>query len=231
MHADPLGQALLEVHQGQKAPAIVVRNRYGSDEDMDPHYLFRSYADMPELEKQALERAEGKILDIGAGAGSHTLCLQVKELDVTALELSPGACLVMKQRGVKQLIRSDFWKHEQQYNTILMLMNGIGLVGDLKGLRIFFKKLKKMLLTGGQLIFDSCDVAYVYDDIPLPSNRYYGEVEFQMIYKQEKGPWFKWLYIDPVLMKWEAEKAGFEFEMIGEDSQFQYLASLSVKDA
>lgn len=229
MQTDPLGQALIDVQQGQDAPNILVRNRYGSDEDMDPHYLFRAYADMPELEKKALARCKAQILDIGAGAGSHSLYLQEKGLDVQALELSPGACLVMKQRGVKKLIKQNFWEHEGEYDSILMLMNGIGLVGDLKGLRIFFKKLKSLLKPDGELIFDSCDVAYVYDDIPLPTNRYYGEIEFQMQYKQEIGDWFKWLYIDPVLMKWEAEKAGFKFEMIGEDSQFQYLASLKLK--
>lgn len=224
---DPLGTAILAVHLGKKVNPIRVKNRYGTDEEMDPYYLFRSFQEMPELEQRALQEVNGDVLDIGAGAGSHSLYLLKKGLNCAALEYSAKACEVMKMRGVQQVYNQNVWDHRGKYDSLLLMMNGIGLVGDIPGLRKFLAFADGLLNPGGSIIFDSCDVSYVYKHSPVPEGRYYGEIEFKMQFEEVVGPWFKWLFVDPVLMEHEAQKAGWKFELLEEDNSFQYLAKLS----
>ncbi|WP_431212689.1 class I SAM-dependent methyltransferase [Puia sp. P3] len=129
--------------------------------------FFRDMEKMPELEWVALQQCRGRILDIGAGAGSHALALQKMGQDITALDISPQAVEIMKARGVKNVIEGDFFQlGGGKYDTLLMLMNGIGISGTTDGLRRFFASARGLLKPGGQLIFDSSDVAYLYDGKP-----------------------------------------------------------------
>ena len=117
--------------------------------------LFRSYKSMQEIERKALDMAKGRVLDVGAGSGCHSLVLQEKGLDVTAIDISPLSVETMKERGVKNVLEQDFFTLKGQYDTILMLMNGIGIVGTLERLPEFFKQLDKILAPGGQVLCDS----------------------------------------------------------------------------
>lgn len=198
------------------------------------HYLFRPYKEMPKLEQQALDLCKGKVLDIGAGAGSHALWLQEQKLDVTALEISPGACAVMQQRDVRNILQEDFFAlaEEEKYDTLLMLMNGIGIVGTTDRFKEFFTVARKLLKPGGQILVDSSDLRYLFlqDDGSILINlndSYYGEVEYRMSYKGRKGRRFPWLFIDDQLLQYHAEKNGFRFERIAEGEHFDYLARLT----
>ena len=182
---------------------------------------------MPELEDTALEHCEGRVLDVGAGAGSHALALQVNGLEVSALEISPAACEVMESRGVKDVICADFFKFnsEKKYDTILLLMNGIGLCGTIENLKTFLKKAKELLNEDGKLVFDSSDTIYMYEHDILPE-RYYGEVECAYSYKNLKTDFFKWLYIDQDKLREVAEELGWEMNVLFEDNHYQYLVEL-----
>ncbi len=223
---DPFGQALLDYYYYGRADSIKVLNQYRDEDAMVPEYLFRDFEGMPELEKEALREVKGKVIEFGAGAGSHQIWMQTRNIDCLAVELSPGACKVMQLRGVNSVVHQDFWEFEGKGDTLLMMMNGMGIVGDLQGLRRFLTKAESWLNPKGQILFDSCDIAYVFDDLPLPDQGYYGEIEFQMMYKNTKGNWFKWLYIDPVTLEFEARKLGWSFHMVSQDEQFQYLGRL-----
>jgi SAM-dependent methyltransferase len=189
--------------------------------------FFRTEADMPEMEIIAMGLCKGKTLDIGSGVGSHTLILQSKGFDVTALEISSKACEIMKHRGINKVINADILQYNaEKYDTILLLMNGIGLCGDILGLQYFLDYIKKLLLPSGQLIFDSSDIAYLYKPDEFISSNYYGEICFQYEYQKIKGKWFKWLYVDFDTLNSIAEKAGWDCEMIYEDEMDQYLVRL-----
>lgn len=200
------------------------------------NYLFRTFDEMPALEQNALKRCHGKVLDIGAGVGSHALWLQQKGIEVTALEVSSGACEVMQLRGVKQILQEDFFELPRsfKYNTLLMLMNGIGIVGTIYRLPEFFNKARNLLAPGGQILVDSSDLRYLFlqDDGSILINlndRYYGEVEYRMSYKNQKSRRFPWLFIDDQLLEYHAHKNGFSFERIAEGEHFDYLARLTVR--
>lgn len=235
MKPDILGNALLDYYKGEKEAVIQVTSDLADPEELPVAHFFREYAHMPELEQKALSLCRGKVADLGAGGGSHALALQQRLEEVTAFDISAGACQVMKLRGVKNTVHADIRDlGTEQYDTILMLMNGLGLVGDLEGLSNFLKNIKQNLRPGGRIIADSSDISYMFYDedgyLCLNLNdKYHGVVNYQMHYKGESGTPFNWLFIDYPLLEEYAEKNGFECRFIYEDEHFHFLVELRVK--
>ena len=229
---DPFEQAFFDFQEGDKKARVIVHNNKGDDENMPVSYFFRSFKEMPKLEKLALKHCSGKILDIGAGSGCHAIHLQNKGFDITALDIRPGFVEVMKKQGIKKTVLSDIQKYkEEKFDTLLMLMNGIGFTKDFIGLKKFLASAKELLNPGGQILLDSSDLLYLYKDengsyaINL-NESYYGEVEYQVEYKAKKGKPFKWLFVDFSNLAFYAEEAGFRCELLFEDENFNYLARL-----
>jgi 2-polyprenyl-3-methyl-5-hydroxy-6-metoxy-1,4-benzoquinol methylase len=218
---DPMGRAIADYHKSKKASKLRVFSPMFEEDEIPLSTLFRSYEDMPEIERKALDMAKGRILDVGAASGCHSLVLQDRGMDVTAIDISPLSVETMKERGVKKVIEQDFFTLEgqameqrepssllewpsrdrvrrSQYDTILMLMNGIGIVGTLERMPEFFKQLDKILAPEGQVLCDSSDISYVFEDeegmIDIPNEMdYYGEHSFRMQYKDTIGEPFDWL--------------------------------------
>lgn len=234
--SDILGRAILDWHRGDGDHKLWINNRYSQyePEEMPVEYYFRSAEEMPELELLAMDYCRGKILDVGAGAGAHALLLQDTGKNVHALEISKNACLVMKERGVKSILNASIFEfnQNQKFNTILFMMNGLGLAQNINGLRQLFLKLKSLLAKNGQILFDSSDVHYLYDNainpLPKPTDRYFGEVEYQYEYKNEKGDWYTWLYIDFPLCAELGAEHGFHTELIAQDDEGQFLARMEM---
>lgn len=222
---DVYGKALKDYFDGDFSNTLFLHNDYGDVEEMPVDVFFRDEDEMPELEQKALDLCRGKVLDVGAGVGGHTLLLQ-GHLQVKAIDISPLAVDIMKRRGVKNAQCQDVFELDECFDTLLFMMNGIGLTGSIDGLKHFLEHAKKLLLPGGQLIFDSSDISYLYEGFEMPSNRYYGEVGFCYEYKTEKGAWFNWLYIDRKTLTNLANEQGWLTEIVFDDGQDQYLAKL-----
>lgn len=229
---DPLGQALLDYYNGDQTAEITVSSNVADDDVLKVSYLFRSFSQLPEREVMALGLCRGKVLDVGAGAGAHTLLLQERGLEVTAADISAGAVEVMKARGVRNARQANvFGLEEGSFDTILMLMNGIGIVGGLVGLDRFLEHAKRLLSLQGQIILESSDIMYMFEEedgsVLLDLNApYYGEVEYQMIYRGLKGIPFSWLFIDFETLQDYAEAGGYSCEHVTEDKQGHFLARL-----
>jgi SAM-dependent methyltransferase len=227
---DILGQAITDYYNYIRDQRLWVHDDHGPKVEMRTEVYFRNEHKMPELEQRALEACRGRVLDIGAGAGSHALALQDRGIDVTALDISPMSVEVMRMRGVDNAIARDIFQYkEQQFDTLLLLMNGIGLTGNIAGLRRFLQHARNLLQDQGQLIFDSSDVAYLYEgDIPV-QDHYYGEIKCRYEYKKEKTDWFTWLYIDQKNLALIAADEGWNMEVLFEDNDDQYLARLCLQ--
>lgn len=231
--SDVYGKALLDYLHGNYSEDITTHSSLGDEDEMPLPYLFRNQNQMPGLEKKALKQCKGKVLDIGCGAGSHSLYLQKKGFEVTALDRSPGAIAVCRERGIQQTVQSDFLSYtEGNYDTLLMLMNGIGIAGTLPQLGPLLQHAKTLLAPGGQLLMDSSDIIYMFemdDDggrwIP-DTGRYYGEVEYTMTYKGEQSEPFPWLFVDYNTLQRAAEFHGWKCELMAEGPHFDYLARL-----
>lgn len=229
MTKDLYGTALIDYLIAKRAKQqVLLNNSYGEPEVMPMGVFFREYDEMPEIEQLALQSCRGSVLDIGAGAGSHALVLQERGLAVTALDISPGACMIMKYRGVTKILNLDVMSyHGNQFDTLLLLMNGIGLAGSLPELPAVLTHFKTLLNPGGQIIFDSSDIHYLYEDGVLPNDKYFGEVSYQYEYKGEQGPWFNWLYIDLTTLIETASSLGWNCQLLKEDDMDGFLMRLT----
>lgn len=166
MNRDVYGEALQDYFATGEIPSpLLLHSSYGDIEEMPVDIFFREEEDFTELEFIALSLCDGKVLDVGAGTGVHALYLQQKGFEVEALEISETASHIMKQRGIDTIINDDIFNvKDQKYNTLLFLMNGIGLAGDLEGFRRLLRHAKSLLDDRGQLLFDSSDISYLYEE-------------------------------------------------------------------
>lgn len=228
---DVLGEALKDYQQGNDRYKLWIHNTYGRKEEMPVEIYFRSGKEMSPLELLALEGCAGDILDVGAAAGCHSLLLQQRKQCVTAMDISAGAVWVMQQRGIKKVVHADIfsWK-KKQFDTLLFLMNGIGLAGTLDGLQTLLIHLKQLLKPGGHIIFDSSDIQYLFVKKERPAH-YYGEIDYRYAYRGKISGWFKWLYVDALTMQAIARDCGFIMEVLEEDASGQYLGRLVMQSS
>jgi len=233
---DPIGTALLRFYETQDDTPIQVEMDIAEEDTLAPSYFFRDFEQCPELEQTALKLAHGKVLDVGAGAGSHSLYLQNQGLDVTALDISPHSVEVMEKRGLAKVRLANFYDLPQErFDTLLLLMNGIGLVQTLDGFEAFFLKARTLLAPKGQILLDSSDLIYMFEQedgsylIDL-NDKYHGEVVFNLAYKNIDGQPFNWLYVAEDLLQDAAEENGFKCEIIQQGPHYDYLAKLTLID-
>lgn len=226
----PLSAASLDFYHKETIEKLWIETNYNTTEEMPTEVFFRDEDSFYELEYDALEICNGTVLDIGAGVGSHALFLQEQGFDVTALEMDKDLVKIMRARGVENVICEDVYKLEgKKYDTLLLLMNGIGLVGDLQGLEKFLIHAKTLLNDDGQILFDSSDISYLFvDDVPMPTTHYFGEIKYRYLYKEQRGEWFSWLYIDQEKLKEIAAQHGWAVQILADDGKDQYLARLTL---
>ena len=228
-----MGAAIWDYHSVARDHQIIVKTDIAEDEELSPAYLFRDYAQMPEIEQAALEKCRGHVLDIGAGAGSHAQWLQEKGVAVTAMDISPLACQAMKKRGIRDVRLQDVMqlKHEQ-FDTLLLLMNGLGIAGTPDGLNQLLKHLRTLLKPGGQILADSADILYLFTDddgetwIDLNKDKYYGQVEYRLNYREIEGKPFNWLFVDRETLSITAKNNGLQVVETIEGSHHDYLSVL-----
>ena len=232
---DLMGRAIWDYFYQENPEDLQTETSISELDDLPVSYLFRNYKEMNALEKKALDLSFGKVLDVGAGAGSHSLYLQNKRnLDVAALDISPKSIEICKARGVKNAVCEDFLKFSNdKFDTILLLMNGTGIFQSLKNLDQYLQKLKNLISENGQILLDSTDILYMYDQdddggVLVPANGYYGELDYYIHYKGESELPMKWLYLDFNTLKNAAIANGFKIQKIKQLDD-SYLAKLTVK--
>ena len=234
MPYDILGEAITDYFEGNYSEDIITISSIAGEDVLPLPYLFRDYKTMPLIEQKALKICSGHVLDIGCGAGSHSLWLQNDGSTVTALDSSIGAIDICQKRGLSQTLNADIMKFSgAKYDTLLLLMNGVGLAGKLKKLSEFLNHLKGLLNPNGQIVLDSSNIIYMFDEdedggVWVPGEiDYYGEVTFQMSYKNRKGLPFNWLYVDYVTLEQFAFESGLKTTLLAEGDNYEYLAKLT----
>ncbi len=237
---DLFGKAILDYQTNNSPEDIITETSISEADEMSIAYLFRDFKDMPKLEQKALQLSKGKVLDVGCGAGSHALYLQEKGFDVTGIDISANAIEACKLRGLKNIkvqnildLDADRHQHDNKYDTILLLMNGTGIFGTLENISKHLKKLKSLLTEKGQILIDSSDIIYMFDQdedgaYEVPATGYYGELTFTMQYKGETEDFFPWLYLDYNTLQNACYANGLKCELIMEGSHFDYLARLTL---
>ena len=232
---DLMGRAIWDYYYQENPEDLQTETSISEMDDLPVSYLFRDYQEMNALEKKALDLSFGKILDVGSGAGSHSLYLQnERKLEVTALDISPKSIEVCKARGVKNAICEDLLRFsEKNFDTVLLLMNGTGIFQSLEHIDQYLQKLKSLVAENGQILLDSTDILYMYDQdedggVLVPATGYYGELDYYLHYKGESELPMKWLYLDFDTLENAAIANGFKIQKI-EQLEDSYLAQLTLK--
>lgn len=232
---DLFGKAILDFQTNNAPEDIITETNISEADEMEVAYLFRSYNELPKLEKKALQLCKGKVLDVGCGAGSHSLYLQsAKNLDITSIDISENAIKACQLRGLKKTkVQNILDVENETFDTILLLMNGTGIFGTLAETSKYLQKLKSLLAPNGQILIDSSDIIYMFDDAEdgskwVPANGYYGELTFTISYKNETEDPFPWLYLDYNTLQNAAVANGLQCELIAEGNHFDYLAKLTL---
>lgn len=230
---DLFGKAILDYQTKNNPQDLITETSISEADEMSVAYLFRNFDEMPKIEQKALQLSKGKILDVGCGAGSHSLYLQEKGFDVVSIDISQNTIKACELRGLKKAKIQDVMTLEnEKFDTILLLMNGTGIFGKLNQITSYLKKLKSLLNDGGQILIDSSDLIYMYDQdeegaFEVPANGYYGELTFTVHYKGETEKPFNWLYLDYNTLQNAANANGFSCELVLEGDHFDYLARLT----
>lgn len=226
-----MGQAISDFHAGHPTEKLIVSSPLFDDDEMPVAHLFRSEADMSAIEKHALNLCRGRVLDVGAGAGCHSLALESRGMDVTSLEISALSVETMRQRGLHNVVCGDFFIHRfpHKFDTLLLLMNGLGICGTLHRLPVMLRRCSDLLAPGGIVVADSCDLRYVFADDdgtfhPEDFDGYYGELTYCMRYGNIKGEPFSWLYVDEHTLTQVAESCGMQVEIVERGDESDYLA-------
>lgn len=231
---DPIGRAVFDYHFNSINQPIVVHSEDFDDDVIDTAYLFRTYKQMPALEKKALTLCKGSVLDVGAGAGAHSVYLQEKGFEVTALENSALCCEVLKNRNIRNVIQENIFRFTAtKFDTILLLMNGTGIAGTLSGLEVLLHHLKTLLKPEGQILIDSSDLIYLFEEedgsalIDINAENYYGELVFQTEYKNWISEPFHWLYVDQTNLANAVEKNNLKLDKVFKGQHYDYLARIT----
>ncbi len=230
------GQCLLDYLNGEKEAFYLLHR---DDGFVTPPIYAREFFyedEFPEIDKIALDNCDGRVLDIGAGAGSHSLFLQKKGLEVVPVDNSPKAVEVMKRRGSENArVGGLFDEYDKPFDTVLLL-RGIGIVENLQSLDRFFDYLPSILTKDGQLLTDSFDIRNPVDEKlreyqkrKIAQGKYFGEKTLKFEYKGEMSDWFEWMHIDPETLNKHVNKSGFSFDLIATDDNGIYLSIIRRK--
>ena len=229
---DPIGQAILDFAKEGKAEDIIVASDLCDDDIIPTNYLFRTPDEMPLIERAALDLCTGKILDVGAAAGCHAIYLKEQNKEVHAIDTSKRAVEFLNEKGIDARQVNFYDLKDEKYDTILMLMNGIGMAGTLSNVDNFLNHAKSLLTPEGKILIDSTDIMYLYEDedgsvwVDL-NTEYYGNFRYQMKYKNQESEWFDWLYLDAEKFLSAADRCGLDFEVI-ETEDYSFLVQLTI---
>lgn len=232
---DAMGNAIADYARTGKAAKLIVTSTMLDDDEMPVEVLFRTFDEMPAIEQEALRLAQGKILDVGAGSGCHALALQEMGKDVCAIDISLLSVDVMRERGVRNARAINLFDERlcDRFDTIILLMNGAGMMQRLDNIPDFFMRMRQLLAPCGKILMDSSDLMFLYEnedgsyDIDLNGD-YYGQMDFAVQYKDIKGEPFDWIYIDFDTLSVHAEANGFTCRLVKEGEHYDYLAELQV---
>ena len=231
---DPFGNACIAYLKGIRGLEIKVKSDHAEDDTIPVDYLFRTYQEMPLIEQTALNLCKGKVLDIGAGAGCHSKWLNKNGFQTSSIDKSIGACKAMKAQNINAQ-HVDFYNYseKEKFDTLLALMNGTGISGNIEHFASFLNKCKDLLSPNGQLLIDSSDIIYLFEnekELKAHTNgKYYGQVKYQMVFDGAKTEWFDWIYLSFEKLHELSSQNGFNCELVIEGNHYDYLAKLTVK--
>ncbi|BDS05767.1 hypothetical protein NT6N_08070 [Oceaniferula spumae] len=231
---NPFSRALTDYHSGCHDTVFVIRRDDGYEQTVPVAPFFDS-ENFPPLESRALDECRGRVLDVGSAAGRHSLELLRRGMKVTSLDILPEMEAIMKDRGLSDVVIADIFTFSgERYDTLLMLMNGIGMTATFDGLLQFLRHAHNLIAPGGQIVCDSIDVGVtknpqhvVYRERNLASGRLPGQQVFTIEYDGEPPIQFDWLHIDFQTLSKACDETGWKADLLSSEEGGHYLCRLA----
>jgi SAM-dependent methyltransferase len=208
---DAFGQEIYDYFKKQQGYEIVERDDGYFDLSYGPRQYFAEYPEWQLHEKQAMKYVRGRVLDIGCGAGRHSLYLQKRGFDVLGIDNSPGAVEVCRMRGLRKtrvLSVTEITSRVGKFDTILMFGNNFGLFGSFKRARWLLRRFHKLTSAQARIIAESRDPYQTnlpehldYHRQNRKNGRMSGQIRIRVRYKHYATPWFDYLMVSQAEMK------------------------------
>ena len=232
---EPFGRALLAFFEGDPKTELKIRRDDGLETLLPMSHFFREPRELTPIEKVAIDGCVGRVLDVGAGSGLHSLVLEGRGLRVTSLDINPDAVEVMNQRNVMDVRCADIFEfRDGPYDTLLMLGHGLGMVETIEGLDQFLAHARGLVADDGQVILDSLDVRVTdrpadlaYHQTNRESGCYIGEIRMQFEFHGKSGPYCGWLQVDAETLKDHAQSCGWAYEVMHRETDGNHLARIT----
>ncbi|MHA2357755.1 MAG: class I SAM-dependent methyltransferase [Candidatus Heimdallarchaeaceae archaeon] len=240
-HEDAFGQEIHDYYHDKGGFEIVERDDGYFDISDGPKIYFAEFDDWYEIEKEAMFYVHGKILDIGCGAGRHSLYLQKKDFDVMGIDISPLAIEVCKLRGLKKVEVKSVHEIESNFgifDTIMMLGNNFGLVGSPENAKKILKVFYNITSDEGTIIGANRDPYQTkfkdhldYHKFNLKRGRMAGQMTIRIRYKKIVSSWFDLLFVSREELEAILKDTGWKIEQYIEDKEVEgiYIAILKKK--
>jgi SAM-dependent methyltransferase len=216
---DAFGQALCAAYKGDEVFEVLERDD-GFVDSMSTKEYFSDYEAWSPIEQKAMQFVKGRVLDVGCGAGRHSLYLQEKGFDVVGIDISPLAIKVCRLRGLKKtrvmpIEATNFG--QGSFDTVIMMGNNFGLFGSLKKARRFLGKFRRMTSEDALIIASSRDPYLTNNPAHLhchrlnkKKGRMSGQVRIRIRYEKYMGKWFDYLMVSREEMKQILTGTGWE---------------------
>lgn len=231
---DSFGQLLWDSANGDWESEVLERDD-GFIDVLDPHHYFTDYGDWPEIEKKALKLVRGKVLDIGCGAGRHSIFLQLKGFDVLGIDSSPLAVKVSRMRGLKKakLMSISRLDLTSKFDTVIMFGNNLGLLGGEKRGKRILRELARVTSPGAIILGETADPRGTkkldhlrYQQLNRKKGRMNGQIRIRVRYRRLKGPWFDYLLMSKDELKWLVKGTGWRVRRFISSRGPRYIAVL-----
>lgn len=230
---NPFARALHDYHAGDQSAEFIIERNDGFRECV-PASLFFAKENFPELEARALDLCQGRILDVGAAAGRHSLELARRGFRVTSLDVLPELESLLGEAGAERIVISDILAFEGgPFETLLMLMNGIGMAGTPDGLVRFLRHARQIVSPGGQILCDSLDVTVTaepahiaYRQRNITEGRAPGQQTFTITCDGVTGEIFHWLHLDFDSLNRACAENGWASELVASEANGHYLCRI-----
>jgi SAM-dependent methyltransferase len=233
---DGFGQMLLrQLKSSEQLVEIIERDDNFIDTGSEPGLYSSEYKQCKSAEKQAMKRARGRVLDIGCGAGRHSLYLQEKGLEVTGIDNSPGAIRVCKARGVKKAIMrsiEDISKFKtNSFDTVLMMGNNFGLMASPERAKVLLRELLRITSKDAVLIAGTLNPYGTknpdhlkYHKFNRRRGRMPGQLTIRARFGTTIGEWFDYLFVSPTEMRQLLKDSGWKIEATMGPTDDRYFA-------
>ena len=197
----------------------------------DVSWYFTPYREFLPIEKKALKLARGRVLDVGCGAGRHSLYLQQRGLRVTALDISLSIAELALVRGVRDVRIGDACQplpfREGEFETVILFGNNLGVAGTPARLVRMLREFHRITSRRGRIIATTImpsttkPIHRHYSQRNLERGRAIGQVRMRLVRGNHKGGWMEWLLLAPTDLMQLAAKAGWEIAHVFPHENFE----------